>query len=241
MRESLKKISCIETASERNFFSDGYGIHNPDVRKSGIDPWQHFIQYGRLEGRQQITRALDRNSDYRKKKFVDFASTLDLGVKATEFPVAVGEAFDLINYVSESANCGFWPFVEEIEENPQKRYLDLGCGLRSDVYENCLYLEVYPSICADVIAGTNCKYPFKDEVFDGIGCFSVLEHTRQPWIVVSEIYRMLKPGGKAFIDWPFLQPLHGYPDHYFNATREGLRSMFVDQGFFIEQIKTFGN
>ncbi|MBV9154632.1 MAG: hypothetical protein JO097_00085, partial [Acidobacteriaceae bacterium] len=26
---------------------------------------------------------------------------------------------------------------------------------------------------------------------------------------------------------PFLQPEHGYPDHYFNATRSGLRQLFA--------------
>jgi hypothetical protein len=61
-----------------------------------------------------------------------------------------------------------------------------------------------------------------------------LEHTRKPWLVVQEIQRMLKRGGKAFIDWPFLQPVHGFPSHFFNATREGLRSLFEDNGFEIE-------
>jgi hypothetical protein len=53
-----------------------------------------------------------------------------------------------------------------------------------------------------------------------------VEHIPAPWVAAKEFVRMLKPGGKIFIDWPFLQPVHGYPSHYYNATREGLRQMF---------------
>lgn len=51
---------------------------------------------------------------------------------------------------------------------------------------------------------------------------------------------MLKPGGRVFIDWPFLQPVHGYPSHFFNATREGMTSIFKDAGFEVD-IATTGH
>ncbi len=38
---------------------------------------------------------------------------------------------------------------------------------------------------------------------------------------------MLKPGGKLVCAVPFLQPLHGYPHHYYNMTGEGLRNLFA--------------
>ncbi|AIQ89149.1 Putative methyltransferase [Methylobacterium oryzae CBMB20] len=52
---------------------------------------------------------------------------------------------------------------------------------------------------------------------------------------------MLRKGGTVFIDWPFLQPVHGYPSHYFNATREGLKTIFEDEGFEVELCDTFVN
>jgi SAM-dependent methyltransferase len=85
-----------------------------------------------------------------------------------------------------------------------------------------------------------CIYPFKDNSFDGISCLAVLEHVEEPWTVAKELRRMLKPGGKVFIDWPFLQPVHGYPSHFYNATREGLARMFRD-GFELVKIDTFPN
>ena len=38
--------------------------------------------------------------------------------------------------------------------------------------------------------------------------------------------RVLKPGGELLCCVPFLQPLHGYPHHYYNMTHEGLRNLF---------------
>jgi hypothetical protein len=37
---------------------------------------------------------------------------------------------------------------------------------------------------------------------------------------------VLKPGGKVLVDYPFLQGVHGYPHHYFNATPQGCISLF---------------
>jgi SAM-dependent methyltransferase len=181
--------------------------------------------------------ALDRRS-----KLAKFAEHLTCPVTSDTFPVFAGDQhFDLSQYESESTNLEFGPFATEIMANPEKLYLDLGCGRRDRTHDNCLYLEVYPSSTADLIVPATCDYPIKDETFDGIGCFAVMEHTRKPWMVAREIYRMLKPGGKIWIDWPFLQPVHGYPSHYFNATREGLRSIFVDVGFEVFEIGTWAH
>jgi SAM-dependent methyltransferase len=107
-------------------------------------------------------------------------------------------------------------------------------------FPNCLYLEVYRSKSADIVIEPACRYPIASESLDGIGCFAVLEHVQRPWEAARDFYRMLKPGGRVYIDWPFLQPVHGYPSHYYNATREGLRAMF-DGGFEVEHLETLNN
>jgi hypothetical protein len=38
--------------------------------------------------------------------------------------------------------------------------------------------------------------------------------------------RVLKPGGTVRVDYPFISPVHGFPSHYFNATPEGVISLF---------------
>lgn len=40
---------------------------------------------------------------------------------------------------------------------------------------------------------------------------------------------MLKPGGDLMCCVPLLQPVHVYPHHYYNMTKEGLANLFGDQ------------
>ena len=51
---------------------------------------------------------------------------------------------------------------------------------------------------------------------------------RDPFRCAAEIARVLKKGGQLYCCIPFLQPLHGYPHHYFNATPQGARRLFED-------------
>jgi SAM-dependent methyltransferase len=236
-------LTVLELPSSETLDEEAYLAANHDVRAAGMSARYHFEAYGAKEGRRQFSRQyLDKLAAYRADKFRRFEEVLD--INATElskgtFPITVGAGhFSLDQYAGESANAPFGPFEEVIIANPDKLYMDVGCGFRNEVHVNCLYLEVYPSRTADLIVEPSCFYPIKSNSLDGIGCFAVLEHTRKPWLVVEEMQRMLRPGGKVFIDWPFLQPIHGFPSHFFNATREGLRSLFEDNGFVIETITT---
>ena len=242
-------MRIIEQATRDNFFLDGYLRVNPDVAKHvGIckdDAWNHFVYYGEEEKRLQLSpRFLTQRHVLGRTKFEAFKNVLiaDSAFRLMEaegvFPVVFSDLhFSIEDYAIESTNNSYPPFVNDIIANPDKRYLDIGCGLRNEIFDNCLYLEVYPSLTADVIVAPDCWYPFESESFDGIGCFAVLEHVTKPWQVVSEIHRMLKPGGKCYICWPFLVPVHGYPSHYYNATRRGLELIFSD-GFDVEFCRT---
>ena len=42
----------------------------------------------------------------------------------------------------------------------------------------------------------------------------------------GKISRVLKPGGTLLAVVPFLQPRHGYPNHFYNMTNEGLINLF---------------
>ncbi|GAN47805.1 methyltransferase domain-containing protein [Methylobacterium radiotolerans] len=230
-----------ELVTDENFNEYAYLAANPDVAAARVSPRLHFNLCGRAEGRSQF-KNLPKN---RGKKFLRFKHVLKspFDKDPTEtFPIITSEQhFDIGDYVNESANPGYGGFDHELATNPEKLYLDIGCGFREKMFDNCLYLEVYPSRSADLIVAPDCTYPIRDGVLDGIGCFAVLEHTRKPWLVIQEMHRMLKPGGRVWIDLPFLQPVHGYPSHFFNATREGLTSVFQDSGFRIDSAETLIN
>jgi SAM-dependent methyltransferase len=104
--------------------------------------------------------------------------------------------------------------------------LDCGAGSRTFTADNLVQVEIAAYSNIDVLA-VNQSLPFQDECFDGVISMDVLEHVTDPFAAAREIARVLKPGGVLYIDLPFLQHEHGYPHHYFNATRMGLRQLFV--------------
>lgn len=233
----------LEDVTDRNFNEASYLAANADVAAAGFPARAHYEKFGRFEKRKQVIDS--PGGDYWSSRYARFRHILNAPFgddPGGTFPLTVGSTHhDLSTYPRESANDGNTVFENEVISNPNKLYIDLGCGLRNRTFDNCLYIEVYRARCADLIVEPNCTYPIKDNSVDGIGSFAVLEHTRKPWLVVSEMRRMIKPGGKVFIDWPFLQPVHGYPSHYFNATREGLSSLFTDNGFVVESCDTLGH
>lgn len=103
--------------------------------------------------------------------------------------------------------------------------LDNGCGLRNVYYDNVVNFEIVDYPTTDVL-GIGEKLPFKSNVFDAVFSLNVLEHVKNPFECANEIIRVLKPGGILYIVVPFLQPFHGYPNHYYNMTSSGLRNLF---------------
>jgi SAM-dependent methyltransferase len=112
--------------------------------------------------------------------------------------------------------------------------LELGAGLDVHDAPNVVKTDayMYPGARLDLVADAHAL-PFPDASFDFVFSLAVFEHLHSPWIAAQEIARVLKPGGKAYTLCAFLQPLHGYPDHYFNATESGLARLF-DDGFTID-------
>ena len=65
-----------------------------------------------------------------------------------------------------------------------------------------------------------------DETYDFVVCTEVLEHTLQPFDAVREIYRILRPGGLAFVSVPFNFRIHGPLPDCWRFTEHGLRALF---------------
>lgn len=73
------------------------------------------------------------------------------------------------------------------------------------------------------VFGDGARLPFRDACFDAVTCLEVLEHVPDPGLVMSEIARVLRPGGHAWISMPFLYPLHDAPFDFQRHTEFGLR------------------
>lgn len=72
--------------------------------------------------------------------------------------------------------------------------------------------------------------PFDTGTYDIVLSTQVLEHVQDPKKVVSEMARVLKPGGHLFLTTPQSSPLHNLPWNYFNFTNLGLRLLFDAAG-----------
>jgi len=81
--------------------------------------------------------------------------------------------------------------------------------------------DCHPDILADAH-----NLPIPDNFADGVICVSLLEHAKDPFRVVDEIYRILKSGGKCFFYLPFLQAYHG--EDYWRFSEDGIRYMFKE-------------
>jgi len=102
--------------------------------------------------------------------------------------------------------------------------LDLGSGNNPDYYPNLVKFEISPFPNIDVV-GFGEHLPFKSDIFEIVFSGAVLEHAKNPFQMIENIKRVLRPGGEVYLETAFLQPVHSFPDHFFNMTKNGLEYM----------------
>ena len=101
------------------------------------------------------------------------------------------------------------------------RILDVGAGGRR-ITPEIVTLDFVAAPGVDIVGDIH-QMPIDDASFDCVFCTGTLEHVRDPWQAVREIFRVLKPGGIVHIDVPFIQGYHADPTDYWRFTLDGLR------------------
>ncbi len=149
------------------------------------------------------------------------------GESSSKFPQAAKEASQFMDFVAlfESSDLLAWFRDKDV--------LDLGCGYGGKTVELmkvCHARQVYgiepfekmielSRLYANSQDAKQCHFkvcsqyeiPFDSNSFDAIVSHDVLEHVADPRKTISEIYRVLRPGGRAFIIYP---PYHGIMSHH---------------------------
>ncbi|MCB9252300.1 MAG: class I SAM-dependent methyltransferase [Flavobacteriales bacterium] len=93
-------------------------------------------------------------------------------------------------------------------------------------------IEIDPIEGVDVVGDVHFL-PFKDETFDIVTSWEVFEHLHSPWIVIKEINRVLKPGGRLVGSVAFMKSFHS---SYFHMSHWGVHSLLTSHGFEIDKI-----
>jgi SAM-dependent methyltransferase len=130
------------------------------------------------------------------------------------------------------------------------RLMDFGCG--SKPYKSMFQVEEYIGVDfhneghphdneqIDVFYDGE-KLPFENSYFDSVLCSEVFEHVFNLDEVLTEINRVMKPGGMILITCPFSWNEHEVPHDYARYTFYALKHILGKNGFEVVQFRKAGN
>lgn len=127
------------------------------------------------------------------------------------------------------------PTLAEFCVKLQGSLLDLGCGnspyrpLLTNVLHYVPYDLTTTASRPDVV-GVAQNLPFHSCSFDSVLCTQVLEHVPDPWYMLKEIHRVLRPGGKLLLSAPQAWRLHEEPFDFYRYTKYGLQYLVQEAG-----------
>ncbi|MBL8009513.1 MAG: class I SAM-dependent methyltransferase [Flavobacteriales bacterium] len=128
--------------------------------------------------------------------------------------------------------------------------LDLGCGTAPyyEVYRpkassvTCVDRSADERVRAvvDVVADIDRPLPFPDASFDAVLLTDVIAHVRDPWALMREISRVLRPGGHLVLTTPFIYWLCEYPNDFFHPSRFALEELCARSGQQVQVLRSYG-
>ena len=131
--------------------------------------------------------------------------------------------------------------------------LDIGCGkmpykkyiLNNSAVTKYIGLDIetaleYESAIKPDFTWNGIVMPFEQDSFETAFGTEVLEHCPRPEIILTEVFRVLKPGASFFFTVPFLWPLHEVPHDEYRYTPFSMERLLKEAGFTNIKINAFG-
>jgi ubiquinone/menaquinone biosynthesis C-methylase UbiE len=137
----------------------------------------------------------------------------------------------LSNAVTRANASRFIALLEARSDRP--KVLVVGGGSRGQgterLYEDpalqLVAFDIYRSEMTHFIADAH-RIPLADCSVDAVWIQAVLEHVLDPWQVVREIERVLRPEGVVYAETPFMQQVHEGAYDFTRFTESGQRWLF---------------
>jgi SAM-dependent methyltransferase len=127
------------------------------------------------------------------------------------------------------------PFIHQHLLQAEAPLLDLGCGSKPyrSLYPKgeCIGADVFKGADVDIQIEAGKQLPFEDERFACVFSTQVLEHVYDANLLLSEAFRVTKPGGKLILTVPFVWELHEEPHDFLRFTRYWLEARLKELGY----------
>ena len=108
--------------------------------------------------------------------------------------------------------------------------LDFGAGSGKQrkalqaVAKSYTTLDIDPQPGVDIV-GDVLNPPIADASYDTVVSNQVMEHVKEPWVMVEHVARILRPGGVCILSAPFMAPFHANPNDFFRFTEQGMQHL----------------
>lgn len=99
-------------------------------------------------------------------------------------------------------------------------------------------IDYQPDLVDDI-----CYSKIESSTYDGVYVDAILEHVEEYWLAMSNIHRILKPGGEVFVYVPFFFEMHDLMDfHRFTVAELGrlFEGRFSEYRLFLPSDKGYG-
>jgi SAM-dependent methyltransferase len=140
------------------------------------------------------------------------------------------------------ARRGLWREMATHAASLEGRMLDVGCGTQP--YRSLFAGREYVGLDIDSPRSRSLgiadqlydgsTFPFPDSAFDSVLSNQVLEHVFNPAQFLSEVNRVLRPGGRLLLTIPFVWDEHEQPFDYARYSSFGLAHLLEEHGFRID-------
>lgn len=134
-----------------------------------------------------------------------------------------------------ACHANYLQYLAEIGNREGVRILEIGSREvtgKSDArnrFSNAEYVgfDFYPGPNVDVVGDAHkLSSYFVDQKFDLIYSSAVFEHLAMPWVVATEITKLLKLGGIIFVETHLSYGSHERPWHFFQFSDMALKVLF---------------